>query len=76
MRVLLSLLTLLSLAVLSTSCNKDNLGDDGIQREEDIKNEDFRETDNYNRSLPADEDEMEIKRQDLNMGPNKSSVTE
>jgi hypothetical protein len=76
MKVLLSLVAVLSLAVLTTACNRDNRSEDGIQREEDLRSEDFRETDTYNRSVPVSEDEMELERDRLNMGPNKSSVTE
>ena len=76
MKVLVSLIAILSLAVMSTACNRDNLKEDGIQREEDIRSEDFRETDNYDRSVPMREEEMELERDKLNMGPNKSSVTE
>jgi hypothetical protein len=76
MKVLLSLMAVLSLAVLTTACNRDNRSEDGIQREEDLRSEDFRETGTYNRSVPISEDEMELERDRLNMGPNKSSVTE
>lgn len=76
MKLLLSVVAILGLTVLATACNRDNRIDDGIQREEDIRSEDFRETDTYNRSVPVGEDEMELERDKLNMGPNKSSVTE
>lgn len=57
-----------------SACNKDHLGDDEIQREEEIRSEDFRERDNYNRALPSDSNGIEIERDKFNIGPNKPSV--
>jgi len=76
MKLCLILSAILSLTAFTTACNRDNRIDDGMQREEDILSEDFREKDSYNRSIPTKDDEMELEREKLNMGPNESSVTE
>ena len=58
-----------------TACNRDRLGDDEIQREEEIRSEDLREKDNYNHSIPSKSDGIEIERNKLNIMPDQSPVT-
>lgn len=77
MKSLMGILALLSLFAFSVACNRDAQREEqGMQREEDIRGDDIRENDTFDRSLPVEQDEMEPERDDMDMGPNESSVTE
>jgi hypothetical protein len=78
MKALLVLLSLISLLSFSVACNRNSDNDArGIQREEAMDNDDFRETDSYDEGVPVQEEEdMQEDRDVINMGPNESSVND
>lgn len=76
MKALLVLLSLLSLLSFSVACNRNTSEDSrGIQREEAMDNDDFRETNSYDEGMPAQEEQDIQEDSDvINMGPNESSI--
>lgn len=74
MKALLVLLSLISLLSFSIACNKNTDRDRGIQREEAMDADDFRETDSYDKTVPVQEQEDMEDRDVIDMGPNESSV--
>jgi len=78
MKAFFGILSLLSLLTFSVACNRDSGMSDTskeVQREEAIEGDDLRETDNYNQSLPAQEEEdVQQDRDTMDMVPNDSSV--
>lgn len=67
MKQIIGILSLTSLLFLSFSCNKDremqkeDVRED-IQREEVMGADDIRETDTYDRSVPVEEEEVDMER--------------
>lgn len=73
MKTFLVILSLLSLLAFSLGCNKAT--DRGMQREEAMEGDDFRETKSYDEGVPAQEEEdIQEDRDVINMGPNESSI--
>ena len=76
MKAFLGILTLLSLVNFSVSCNRDVNRSDQMQREETIRGDDIRDRGMEDRTVPVDEDQMNLEDRETPMGPNESSVTE
>ena len=76
MKAILGMLVLLSLAVVTTACNRDaTKTDENVQREEAIRSDDLREKDSFDRTVPVEDNEMDKQNEDIDMGTQDSSVT-
>jgi hypothetical protein len=60
MRTFLGLLVLITITLLTMSCDRRLPGDDAIQREEEYREEDMRENDSFERTVPVDEGDVDI----------------
>lgn len=75
MKTFLTILSLLSLFAFAIACNKDADRSHGMQREDAMEGDDFRETKSYDEGVPAQEEEdIQDERDIINMGPNESSI--
>lgn len=65
MKTFFGILSLLSILSFSVACNREGVNNRGVQREEALEGEMFEEdTENYNRALPAEEQEGLIEREE------------
>lgn len=60
MRTILGLLALITISLLTMSCDKKTPADEAIQREEEYREDDMREDDSFESTVPVDEGDVDI----------------
>ena len=60
MRTFLGLLALITISLLTMSCDMGRQKDDAIQREEEYREEDMREDDSFEDTVPVDEGDVDF----------------
>lgn len=60
MRTILGLLALITISLLTMSCDKKTPADEAIQREEEYREDDMRENDSFESTVPVDEGDVDI----------------
>jgi hypothetical protein len=73
MKYSIILATMMSLFFLSIGCSKTAQREEEVQRETPVKQDDIRERDSYNQSIPVEEDETDTNIDILDVVPNDSS---